>query len=104
MQRPQCSSNSKNRGVRYQQIPTSHERDDVTSSVSSGSMAGADGYRRELSEDPEKMNNQTLSPEMIVRTGGVVHRHRRDLPWGIRLIQKFSDHLCPTPSVNRDLW
>lgn len=50
-------------------------------------------------------STRSRSPSIIVRTGASVHHHRRrDLPWGIRLIQKISDSCFPNLRVNRDLW
>jgi len=72
-----------------------------SSSSSSGSIAignNEDGSSRSPS--------RSRSPSLIVRTGGSVHRHkRRDLPWGIRIVQKLSDWWFPnSSSVNRDFW
>jgi hypothetical protein len=60
---------------------------ELDSSVSSAGSLGnsANDY---IAQSPR---GRSRSPSMIVRTAGTVLRHRRDLPWGIRLVQKVSD-------------
>jgi hypothetical protein len=67
-----------------------------SSSSSSGSVRG--------NEDAGDVSPpRSRSPSIIVRTGVSVHRHkRRDLPWGVRLIQKFTDWWYPNRTFNRD--
>jgi len=70
-------------------------------SSSSGSLidSGGNDSLSELSP------NRSRTPSIIIRTGGTVHRHKiRDLPWGIRLLQKLTEWWCPTYVVNRDTW
>lgn len=45
------------------------------------------------------------SPSLVVRMTGTVMRNKRDIAWGIRLIQKVSDWCLIRPSQEtRDIW
>lgn len=84
-------------------------RDDSSVSGSSsspspdGSLRG--GMEGALNDNLSGSSNlRSRSPSVIVRTGGSVFRHRRDLPWGIRLIQKCSDWFCSGRQIDRDFW
>jgi len=72
--------------------------DASVSSTSSGIGIGSGSF---TNHDQLGRSN---SPTSIYRTAGVIMRHRRDLPWGIRLTQKFSDWCCPLPQESRDFW
>lgn len=72
-----------------------------SSSSPNGSMMDGTGGNDNLSSSSDL---RSRSPSVIVRTGGTVFRKRRDLPWGIRLIQKCSDWWCAPGAVNRDFW
>ncbi|XP_021963727.1 glucose-6-phosphate exchanger SLC37A2 isoform X2 [Folsomia candida] len=82
------------------------------SSSSSSSSSSTSSHHRNngggllaLGNDSNQTSTRSRSPSIIVRTGGSVHRHRRrDLPWGIRIIQKVSDWWFPNLRVNRDTW
>jgi len=57
------------------------------------------------SDSISDLQSEPRSPSIIIRTGvAPVLRRKRDLPWGIRLIQKVSDSCFPFLSVNRDFW
>ncbi|ODM99600.1 Sugar phosphate exchanger 2 [Orchesella cincta] len=72
------------------------------SSSPNGSMLDSAGVNDNASCNTEV---RSRSPSVIVRTGGSVFRHRRDLPWGIRLIQKFSDWWGGSPNAaDREFW
>lgn len=84
-------------------VRSSGGRGEINSSVSSAGSINNSGNDYSSRHPPE--GGRSRSPSIIVRTAGTVMRHRRDLPWGIRLIQKLSDWFSITISPRRkELW